>query len=253
MRREACPWLPRLAGHLTSRGFFMRELQFAGKQTFPIFFTYIFIGIAFGIMMTEAGYSAAVSVLSAVFVYAGSMQIVMVSLLRSGSSLLLIAVMTFFINGRHIFYGLGFIDRFRRMGWRYPYMVFSLTDETYSILCSVQYGEGIDPKRADFLIALLDHCYWILGCFLGSAAGRILPWDMEGIDFSATAFFLIVVLGQWKQSRSKLPTIIGLTSAILFYLILGPDYFLIPALSVSMVTLVILRDAVAGQPGGVCE
>lgn len=231
----------------------MRELRFAFKQTVPIFFTYLFIGIAFGIMMTEAGYSPVLSVLSAVFVYAGSMQIVMVSLLRSGASLLLIAVMTFFINGRHIFYGLGFIDRFRSMGWKYPYMIYSLTDETYSILCSVQYEEGIDPRRADFFIALINHSYWIFGCFLGGVAGRVFPWDMTGIDFSATAFFLIVVMEQWKQNPSKLPFFTGLASAVVFYICLGPEWFLIPALSVSMVTLVLLRDRITLQMGGACE
>ena len=177
----------------------MKELKFALKNTFPIFLTYLFIGTAFGILMHDAGYGIMLSVLSALFIYAGSMQIVMVPMMTSGASLLSLALMAFFINARHIFYGIGFIGRFRRMGWRYPYMIFSLTDETYSVLCSVRYDPGLKEDRAAFLISLLDHSYWILGCLIGSCAGQLLPFDMKGIDFSATAFFLVVVVNQWRE------------------------------------------------------
>lgn len=227
----------------------MRNLRFAFRQTIPIFFTYLFIGIAFGIMMAEAGYGPFWSVLSSLFTFAGSLQIVMVSLLRAGVPLVAVAVMTLFINGRHIFYGIGLIERFRKMGWRMPYMVFALTDETYSILCSLRYEEGVDPIRADFLIALLNQCYWVFGTLIGSVAGKLLPFDMRGIDFSATAFFLVVVVDQWRRSGSKLPSIVGVCSALIFYLLLGPDRFLIPALAVGTVLLVILRDRIERKKG----
>lgn len=127
------------AGHIREEVSWLQELRFAWKHTLPILFTYLFIGIAFGVQMAEAGYSAVWSVASAFFIYAGSLQIVMVSLLRQGVPLLTMAAITFFLNARHIFYGIAFIDRFRKMGWRYPYMVLTLTDETYSILCSIKY------------------------------------------------------------------------------------------------------------------
>lgn len=228
----------------------MREVRFALRQTVPIFFTYIFLGIAFGVMMTEAGYSAGWSVLCAVFIYAGSLQIVMVSLLQAGASLPAVAVMTFFVNARHIFYGVGFIERFRKMGWRYPYLVLALTDETYSILCSVRFEDGVDENRATFFIALFNQSYWVLGCLLGGLAGQMLPWDLTGIDFSATAFFLVVVINQWRASRSRIPAAVGLTSALVFYLLLGPDRFLIPALSVSVLALAVLKDTVLRREEG---
>ena len=222
----------------------MREFRFALRQTFPIFFTYLFIGIAFGMMMSGSGYAPWWSFIMAVFIFAGSMQIVMVPLLTAGTPLPVLALMTLFINGRHLFYGLGFIERFRKMGWRYPYMVLTLTDETYSILCSVQYEDGLDQQRADFLIALVNQCYWIFGCVLGACLGRYLNISAEGIDFSATAFFLVVVVNQWMQARSKLPALCGLVSALVFLLVLGPDRFLIPALSVSTLVLVLLRSRI---------
>lgn len=225
----------------------MQELRFAWKHTLPILFTYLFIGIAFGVQMAEAGYSAVWSVASAFFIYAGSLQIVMVSLLRQGVPLLTMAAITFFLNARHIFYGIAFIDRFRKMGWRYPYMVLTLTDETYSILCSVQYDPQLDADKAAFYIALLNHVYWMVGCLVGGCMGQMLPWDMTGIDFCATAFFLVVVLDQWKQCSSRIPAWTGLVCALAFYFLLGPDGFLIPALSASMIALALLRGPVTRE------
>ena len=231
----------------------MKELRFALKKTVPVLFTYLFIGISFGIMMYEAGYSWIWSFLSALFVYAGSLQIVMVSLLRAGAGFMACGLTAFFINARHLFYGIAFIERFRAMGWRSPYMVFSLTDETYSILVSADYGEDLDKDKAAFFIALADHIYWIIGCLTGSLAGRILPWDMAGIEFSAAAFFIVVVIEQWEKSASKLPSCIGLIVSALFILILGPDRFLIPSLASSILILMLLKDRIRIKEGMIDE
>ena len=219
----------------------MREFRFAVKNTIPIFFTYLFIGIAFGILMSDAGYSVLLATASAFFIFAGSMQLVMVPMMTSGASLFSLALMTFFINARHIFYGIGFIEKFRGMGWRCPYMILTLTDETYSILCSVQYETGLDEDKAAFLIAMLNHLYWVFGCFVGACAGQFLQFDMRGIGFSATAFFLVVVVNQWRQYRSKLPFLTAAVCALGFYLLLGKEYFLIPTLLTCLAALVLLR------------
>lgn len=227
----------------------MRELRFALKNTIPIFFTYLFIGIAFGMLMSDAGYGVLLSTASALFIFAGSMQIVMVPMMTSSASLPALALMTFFINARHLFYGIGFIEQFRRMGWRRPYMVLTLTDETYSVLCSVQYEEGLDEDRAAFLIALLDHLYWVFGCFIGACAGQYLQFDMRGIDFSATAFFLVVVVNQWRQYRSKLPFLTAAVCALGFYLILGKEQFLIPSLIACLAALILLQKPIEAKEG----
>ena len=228
----------------------MKEIEFAFRQTVPILFTYLFIGMAYGVMMGNAGYSTIWSFLSALFIFAGSMQIVMIPLLESGTPLAALAVMTLLINARHLFYGIAFIERFRTMGWKYPYMVLTLTDETYSVLCSVRYEEGINQEKATFFIALLNHGYWIAGCTLGGMAGQLLSWDMTGIDFSATAFFTVVVANYWKQYPSKIPIFTGIVSSIVFYLLLGADNFLLPSLSISLISLVLLKDRVMIKAGG---
>ncbi len=227
----------------------MQELRFAFKNTIPIFFTYLFIGIAFGVLAVDAGYSVLLSVASAFFIFAGSMQLVMIPMMASGVSLITLALMTFFINARHIFYGISFVDCFRRMGWRGVYMILTLTDETYSVLCSVQYAPGLDEDRANFFIAMLNHLYWIFGCLAGAWAGRALPFDMTGIDFSATAFFLVVVINQWRQYRSKLPFLTAATCSLGFYCLLGKDYFLIPTLITTLTALALLRKPIEEKEG----
>ena len=226
----------------------MNELKFAVRNTIPIFFTYLFIGIAFGILMSDAGYGVLMSTASAFFIFAGSMQIVMVPMMTSGASLVSIAIMTFFINARHLFYGIGFIEQFRSMGWKKPYMILTLTDETYSLLCSVEYDQGLDKNKAAFLIAFLDHMYWVFGCFLGSCAGQFFHFDMEGIVFSATAFFLVVVVNQWRQQSSKLPFLVAAVCSAVFLRLLGRDYFIIPTLIACLVSLMLLRKPIeAGE------
>ena len=227
----------------------MRELRFAIRNTIPIFFTYLFIGIAFGALTVDAGYGVLFSVVSAIFIFAGSMQLVMIPMMTSGASLITLALMTFFINARHIFYGISFVERFRRMGWRGIYVILALTDETYSILCSVQYDPGLNEDRAIFYIALLNHLYWIFGCLIGACAGSLLPFDLTGIDFSATAFFLVVVINQWRQYRTRLPFLTAATCALSFYLLLGKDYFLIPTLTVCLIALVLLRKPIEEKEG----
>ncbi len=227
----------------------MKEFRFAVKNTIPIFFTYLFIGIAFGILMSDAGYSILLTTASSLFIFAGSMQIVMVPMMTSGASLPSLAFMAFFINARHIFYGIGFIEKFRRMGWRYPYMILTLTDETYSVLCSVQYEANLDEDKAAFLIAMLDHIYWVFGSFTGACAGRFLQFDMRGIEFSATAFFLVVVVNKWQQYRSKLPFLTATVCAIGLYLLLGKEYFLIPTMITCLAALILLRKPIETREG----
>ena len=227
----------------------MKEFRFAVKNTIPIFFTYLFIGIAFGILMSDAGYSILLTTASSLFIFAGSMQLLMVPMMTSGASLTSLAFMAFFINARHIFYGIGFIEKFRRMGWRYPYMILTLTDETYSVLCSVKYEANLDEDRATFMIAMLDHLYWVFGSFIGACAGQFLQFDMSGIDFSATAFFLIVVVNQWQQYRSKLPFLTAAVCALGFYLLLGKEYFLIPTMITCLIALILLRRPIEIKEG----
>ncbi|WP_418666354.1 AzlC family ABC transporter permease [Allofournierella sp.] len=218
-------------------------LKYAFRQSLPVMFGYIFLGVAFGILLQQAGFGALWALLISGFVYAGSLQFVLVGFLAQGAALPTVALMSLFINSRHLFYGLSFIDKFKAMGRRKPYMVFSLTDETYSVLCGMQPPAGVNEQDAMFLVALLDQLYWVAGSLLGALAGN-LPLDFTGIDFSMTALFLVIFLEQWRGSKSHLPALVGLASGVVFLLWLGPDAFLLPALAVAVAVLLLAKPVV---------
>ena len=231
----------------------MRQtVRFAFYKTIPVLLGYLFLGLAFGLLLQEAGYSFWWALLSSGIVYAGSIQFVLVEFLSGGTGLLTVAVMTLLINSRHAFYGLSFVEKFRKMK-TYPYMIFSLTDETYSLLCSLKVPEGIDEKKAMFLIALFDQLYWGAGSVLGAALGQVLPFDMTGIDFAMTALFVTIFVDQWREAKSHLPAIVGLCSAAVCLLIFGGSNFILPSLIITVGILMALRGRLETSLSGKAE
>ncbi len=219
----------------------LKEIRFAFAQSVPVMLGYLFLGIAFGLMLQNAGYNFWWAFFCSVVIYAGSMQFVLVTLLTSGASLLYAAAMTVFVNGRHIFYGLSFIEKFRGMGKKYPYMVFSLTDETYSVLCGLKTPQGLDEKNISFFIALFDQLYWITGSVLGAVIGQLITFDTTGVDFSMTALFVVIVLNQWMDSKEHRPAIIGGVIGVICLILLGAESFLLPALTLTALILLGVR------------
>ncbi len=215
--------------------------RFAFRQSLGVLFGYVFLGTAFGILLRQAGFGALWSLAFSGLVYAGSLQFVLAGFLAAPTALPTVALMSLFINARHLFYGLSFIERFRSMGKKRPYMIFSLTDETYSVLCGMdEVPAGVDKNGAMFLVALLDQLYWVAGSLLGTFAGG-LPLDFTGIDFSMTALFLVIFLEQWRWAKSHLPALLGLCCAGVFLLVLGADNFLLPALCTTVAVLLLAR------------
>ena len=224
-----------------------KALRPAFTVTIPVLCGYLFIGFAFGVMLRDAGFTAPWAFLSSLTIYAGSGQYLLVSLLAANASLVTVAVMTLLLNCRHIFYGLSFLETFHQMGRAKWYMIFSLTDETYSLLCSLKTPDGIDPAAMRFLISVLDQSYWIIGSVIGAIVGGVLPFDTTGIDFAMTALFTVIFVEQWKSSKCHIPAFLGLGAAAVSLALLGPDNFILPAMLAICVMLVALRGKLAGE------
>lgn len=208
-------------------------IRFAFKKSLPVLFGYLFLGSAFGIMLYDAGYNFIWAIFISVVVYAGSGQFLLVSLLSSAASIPTAAIMTLFINSRHMFYGLSYIDKFKQGKWRYPSMIFTLTDETYSVNTSFNtVPDNVDEPHARFLIGIFDHAYWILGSVTGSLAGQIIPIDFTGIDFSMTALFVVIFIDliRGQKGRARLVGFLGIICAAVCLIIFGADRFLLPTL-----------------------
>lgn len=221
-----------------------KTFRYAFSKSLPVMFGYLFLGSAFGVMLQQAGYNFIWAFFISLTVFAGSGQFLLVSLLSGGATLTMTAAMTLLINSRHIFYGLSFLERFKKTGKKYPYMIFSLTDETYSVLCSVKPEKDVDEGKAMFLIALFDHLYWIAGGVLGALLGQFLPIDFTGIDFSMTALFVVLFIEQWLDFKSHLPALTGLFVSLVFLVLLGPDNFILPSLLVTVTVLMACKNLV---------
>lgn len=183
------------------------------------------------------GYALAMSL----FIYAGSMQYVGVGLLAGGASVLSAVLTTVMVNARHLFYSISMIETYKDAGKYKPYMIFGLTDETYSLLCDGTAPEGVDPNRYRFLVSLFNHCYWVTGSVLGSLLGAVLPFSTAGIEFSMTALFIASFTEQWMSTHDHIPALIGLLSTFVCLLLFGSERFLIPAMILMTLTLSLLK------------
>lgn len=219
----------------------IRDLKFSLCKTIPVMFSYVVIGFAFGITMTKSGFNAVWPVLCSLVIYTGAFQFVLVPLLMSEASLPAIFLTCIAMSSRQVFYGLSFIDRFKAMGRRYLYMVFSLTDEVYGIFTTTGYPEDVDSDSSMFLTAVLCHVYWISGTLAGAVLGMTLPFAMDGIDFSMTALFITMTIDQIRKSQSVLPFAAGLVSSAVFLAVLGPDSFMLPSLAASTAAILVFN------------
>ena len=214
----------------------------------PIMAGYVVLGMGFGVLLNKAGYSYKWAVLICVTVFSGTMQYVGVDLLASGASVLSAALMTLMVNARHLFYGISMLERYKDMGWRKWYAFFGLTDETYSIVCSdPKLPEGVDRRDFNFLLTLMNHCYWIIGGFLGALLSSALPFNSTGLEFSMTALFVSVLVEQWEKSKNHIAAIIGASVSLVCLVIFGADKFLIPAMIGISVCLFAFRKQIEGD------
>jgi len=233
------------------RTLFKKELRYAWIKSVPVMCGYLFLGIAFGISLQEAGFNWIWAFFMSFAVYAGSLQFVMIPMLAGNVSLITMAVTAFFVNCRHIFYGISFVESFQKMRQKL-YMIFSLTDETYSVLCGCK-SEDPDEIHRDswFLISAIDHGYWITGSVVGGLLGDILPIDFTGIDFSMTALFVVILLEQviGAQTKTKVAASFGLFVSLICLLLLGTERFLLPSLLITVFILAVYSTAEKSMKG----
>ncbi len=223
------------------------EVRKAFYTSIPVMSGYIVLGIGFGILLRNAGFGVLWAFAMSAAIYAGSMQYLGISLLSGAAGLLTAAAATLVVNARHLFYGISMIGRYKDAGRYKPYLIFALTDETYSLLCGGNVPEGADPNRYRFFVSLFNHMYWILGSVLGSLLGAVIPFSTAGIEFSMTALFIASLTGQWMKRSNRLPALVGLGSTLLCLILFGPERFLIPAMLVITLALTLLRGRLRGR------
>ncbi|MDO4811001.1 MAG: AzlC family ABC transporter permease [Eubacteriales bacterium] len=218
-----------------------KSFLYALRHSLPIFAGFIPLGLAYGVLMQNAGYNALWTGATCIFLLAGSLQFLMISFFTSSVSLITVAVMALLVNSRHIFYGISFIEKFRSFGpWKY-YLIYTLSDENYSLHCSAKIEEDMDEKWTFIFTATFILLYWTIPSVLGSLIGSLIPFDMTGVDFALTALFVTILLDQMKGAASRIPAAIAVVSSAICLLIFGPGNFILPSLIITVAALTVLR------------
>ena len=210
------------------------------KTSLPIMFGFVPLGIAFGLLFQELGYPWFFATLMGIIVYAGAAQFMAIGFLSAGLGVLEIAISTFFLNSRHMFYGLAFLESFGNWNLRKFYLIFGMTDETYALLTTIKVPEKYIKERFYLFITLFAQLYWVLGCTIGALSADILTFNTDGIEFAATALFVVLLIEQWIMVRRILPFTLGFIASIIA-LIFFVNHMLLIAIMISIASIVILR------------
>lgn len=218
-----------------------KALKTTFLDTVPVLTGYLFLGAGFGILLGEkTGLGVGWAAIMALTMFAGSGQYLAVSLIADHASLISVAIATFLVNARHIFYGISLLTPYKGAGKKKTYMIFGLTDETYSLVTQNEPPEGMSRHTYCFLVTLFNQIYWIIGCSLGNLMS-LLPISFEGVEFVLTALFVTMFVEQWLSHKHHLPAIIGVGSTLLCLVIFGQDIFLIPSMVMIALLLTISR------------
>ena len=228
-----------------------KTLKTAFFKSLPIMAGYIVLSTGFGILLTSKGYARWWALLMSLTIYAGSMQYVAIDLLTAGATLISTALMTLMVNARHLFYGVSMLSRYRDTGKAKPYLIFALTDETYSLVCSDELiPSGVDKKRYFLFVSLLNQFYWVLGSVIGGLLGSFLTFNTNGIDFAMTALFVVIFTEQWEKNKNHISALIGVISSVLCLILFGAQRFLIPAMLLISALLLLLRKPIERRSQG---
>jgi len=226
----------------------LKALRCAFPHTIPVLTGYAFLGLSYGFLMRSKGFSFIYPLCTSLFVFGGSLEYVLATLLTSTFAPLAAFFMALMIQARHIFYGLAMLDKYKGAGRKKLYLIYAMSDETFSVNCSADIPEGVDKGWFMFFVSILDQCYWVIATTLGGLLGEVIRFNTTGLEFVMTAMFVVIYLNQWMKDREHSPAIIGILGSLLCRLIFGADSFLIPSMLVIAVLLTLLRPRI--EKGG---
>lgn len=226
-----------------------KTIGYAFRASLPVMAGYLVLGMGFGVLLHDQGYSWWWAAVMSLLIYAGSLQYLAVDLMAAGAGIITTALMSLVVNFRHLFYGITMLERYKKAGRVRPYLIFALTDETFSLVCQENLPDGVREKGYYFWISLFNHCYWIVGSVLGTFVGDVLGEHTQGIDFSMTALFVIIFIQQWESAKDHRPALIGLGVSLASLLIFGPASFLIPGMIGITLALLAMRKFPARKEG----
>lgn len=224
-----------------------KAFRVAFPRTIPVMAGYLVLGFGFGLLLQSKGYNFLWAILMSITIYGGSMQFVAADLLASGAGLVTAGVMTLMIHARHLFYGISMLSKYRDTGKVKPYLIFTLTDETYSLVCTGEVPAGVDKGAFYFWISFLNQCYWVIGSAAGAVFGQLVTINTAGVDYSMTALFVVILTENLLKRESRVPALVGVTISLACLLAFGAGNFLIPSMVGIAAALLLLRPVLGKE------
>ncbi|EOS81616.1 branched-chain amino acid transporter AzlC [Dorea sp. 5-2] len=218
-----------------------KSFRCAFPHTIPIFAGFLFLGMTYGIYMQVSGFSFWYPCLMSLTIFAGSVEFITVNLLLGAFNPLQALALTLMINARHLFYGISMLDRYKGTGWKKPYLIFGMCDESFSINYTADIPADVDRGWFMFFVTFLNHLYWFSGATLGGIFGSLIHLNMEGLDFVMTAMFVVIFLEQWLKEKRHESSLIGLGVSLTCLILFGADNFIIPSMIAILAVLTLLR------------
>ena len=224
----------------------MRRKAFkaAFPYTVPIFAGFWFLALAYGVLMNVNGFSFLYPMFMSLLIFGGSLEFLVVTMLMSAFAPVQAFTIALLVQARHLFYGITMLDIYRGTGWKKPYLIFGMCDESFSINYTAEIPEDVDRGWFMFFVTLLNHSYWVSGAVAGGLVGSLLKFNTKGLDFVMTAMFVVIFMEQWMKEKKKYTGLIGLACALACLLIFGPDSFMVPAMLMILVILTLLRKPI---------
>lgn len=213
----------------------------AFPHTVPVFASFWFLGLAYGIYMNSSGFSFWYPAVMSLTVFGGSLEFLAVSMLMSTFAPLQTLAVTLMIQVRHLFYGISMLDKFKGTGWKKFYLIFGLCDESFSINYSAEVPSGVDKGWFMFFVTLLNHFYWFSGSTIGGLVGSLLTFNTEGLDFVMTAMFVVIFLEQWLKEKGHISAVVGIGTSVVCLSLFGSSSFMIPNMILMLLALTALR------------
>ncbi len=212
-------------------------LKYAFPFTVPVLVGYIFLGMAYGILMKAKGFDTWLAVFLSLFAYCGSMQYTAINyLFLAPFNPLYAFILTLIVNSRVTFYGISLVSKFKNTGFIKPYLIYTLSDETFSILCSADIPKNINKNAFLFFVSFIDHMYWNIGTLLGCLIGSFITFNTKGLDFVLTALFVVIFTEQWLESKDHRGALIGILCSIPI-LIFKTNIFIILAMVLIFISI----------------
>lgn len=226
-----------------------RSFRAAFPQTLPILASFLFLGFSYGVYANVSGFSFLYPTLTALLIYGGSLEFVVISMLTEPFAPLQTFLAALIIQARHLFYGIAMLEKFRGTGKKKPYLIFGMCDETFSVNCSAVIPPDADRGWFMFFVTLLNQAYWVFGAALGGLCGKLIPFNTEGLDFIMTALFVVIFLEQWLKEKKHYTALCGLFASALCLVLFGADSFLLPAMALILLLLTVFRGPIEKAGG----